>query len=83
MKNILGNILPYVLTETVSVRGLLCVALSVRHRVSIPFADLLLCGILQMEATGNSILFATRGTIQSEVMALRNRVTSIAGLLTV
>jgi len=83
MKNISGNILPYVLTETISVRGLLFVAPTVRHRVSIPLADLLLVGISHMKANGNSILHVTMGTIQSVAMALRNRVAGIAGLLTV
>jgi len=82
MKKILGNILPYALTESKqqSFRLLIGCA-TVRHRVSI-LADLLLDGILHMEATGNSILIATRGTIQSEVMALKNRVIGIAVLLT-
>jgi len=82
MKKILGNKLPYVLTETSTVSRLFLVVPTVRHRVVI-LADLLLVGISQMEATGNSILIATWGTIQSEVMALKNRVTGIADLLTV
>lgn len=78
MKKILGNILPYVLTESKQQSSRLLIGCTaVRHRVSIPIADLLLCGILQMEATGNSILIATWGTIQSETMALKNRVVGI------
>jgi hypothetical protein len=83
MKKILGNILPYVLTETNSVSQLLSVVPTVRHRVSIPLADLLQGGISHIEATGSSILTLTRGTIQTGAMALKNRVAGIADLLTV
>jgi hypothetical protein len=85
MKKILGNILPYVLTESKQQSHLTCSMVAPQLGIGlISLPNLLTGGIIHMEATGSSILKSvTRGSIQYGAMALKNRVAGIADLLTI